>query len=87
MQGAVAQYGRGVVPDVANQLVGRFADCLADQLRPAAGAEPGAAVAGAEPDAVAQAPAAAPAAVKPVGGLGLVLRALLRPVLRLFGRA
>lgn len=32
LQGAVAQYGRGIVADVANTLVQRFADCLAAQL-------------------------------------------------------
>jgi uncharacterized protein len=33
LQGPVAQYGRGIVADVANQLVTRFADCLASQLQ------------------------------------------------------
>jgi uncharacterized protein len=32
MHGAVAQYGRGIVPDVSAQLVGRFADNLAAAL-------------------------------------------------------
>jgi hypothetical protein len=32
MHGAVAQYGRGVVPEVAGQLVGRFAENLAAAL-------------------------------------------------------
>jgi carbon monoxide dehydrogenase subunit G len=32
LSGAVAQYGRGMVEDVASQLVGRFADCLREQL-------------------------------------------------------
>jgi len=32
MQGAVAQYGRGVVGDVAGQLTKRFAECVAQQL-------------------------------------------------------
>src|SRR4051794_28509394 len=77
LQGAVAQYGRGVIADVSNQLVARFADCLADQLR--------------EPAAPAAAAPAAPEPatareVAPIGGLGLVLRALARPVLRLVGR-
>jgi carbon monoxide dehydrogenase subunit G len=68
MQGAVAQYGRGVVPDVANQLVTRFAQNLAAQLDQddAAGDTP----------AVAPSPSA-PAPVKPVGGIALVLRVLL----------
>src|SRR5207302_8172249 len=33
LRGAVAQYGRGIVADVSNQLVKRFADCLAAQLQ------------------------------------------------------
>lgn len=32
LQGAVAQYGRGVVADVAAQLTKRFAECIAAQL-------------------------------------------------------
>ncbi len=32
LSGAVAQYGRGIVADVASQLVTRFADCLKAQL-------------------------------------------------------
>jgi carbon monoxide dehydrogenase subunit G len=33
LQGPVAQYGRGIVADVAKTLVGRFADCIASQLQ------------------------------------------------------
>jgi len=74
MSGAVAQYGRGVVQDVSQQLVQRFAECLAAELR---GDEP-AAVNGNET-------AAAPAerTVEPVGGLSLAFRALWRSLLRL----
>jgi len=32
LRGAVAQYGRGIVADVASQLTTRFADCLARKL-------------------------------------------------------
>jgi carbon monoxide dehydrogenase subunit G len=32
LQGAVAQYGRGVVADVASKLTAQFADCLARRL-------------------------------------------------------
>jgi carbon monoxide dehydrogenase subunit G len=35
LQGPVAQYGRGIVADVARTLVGRFADCIASQLQQA----------------------------------------------------
>jgi carbon monoxide dehydrogenase subunit G len=96
LQGAVAQYGRGVVADVSNQLVKRFADCLADQLgeggpgaaadaSPAASVEgDGAATAAASPSRSATPTPRQP--VEAVGGLGLLLRALFRPVLRIFGR-
>jgi hypothetical protein len=33
LRGTVAQYGRGIVGDVSNQLVKRFADCLAAKLQ------------------------------------------------------
>ena len=69
LQGTIATTGRGIVADVAGQLVSRFADCLAGQLE----AEDGGGTA----------PAVAP---KPVGGIGLVSRALLRPLTRLFHR-
>jgi carbon monoxide dehydrogenase subunit G len=32
LRGAVAQYGRGIVPDVASRMTREFADCLARQL-------------------------------------------------------
>jgi hypothetical protein len=98
LQGAVAQYGRGVVADVSNQLVKRFADCIAAQLQdspPAAGEQPSAPVpagAGSSPEAVPPAagpvppPQPQPGHVEPVRGGMLLLRALLRPILRLFGR-
>ena len=99
MQGAVAQYGRGVVNDVANQLVSRFASCLASELEAAHGGAaeqvtgeaapaPGPPAPGA-PAAFAVAPVSAPRArpqVKPVGGLGLVVRAILRRLLALVRR-
>src|SRR4051794_34922222 len=94
LQGAVAQYGRGVVADVSNQLVKRFADCIAAQLQESSAppAAPVPAAGGTSPPAEPPAatptgpPAAAPK-VEPVGGGALLLRALLRPILRLFGRA
>jgi uncharacterized protein len=61
LSGAVAQYGRGIVQDVATQLVSRFADCLQKQLE--------------VPAADGGAPAAPPE-VKPVSGLSLGLRAI-----------
>jgi uncharacterized protein len=75
LSGAVAQYGRGMVEDVAGQLVGRFADCLRTQLVPAT------AEARAAPAA-----ASSPAAAKPVAGLALILGALRRAIVRFFRR-
>ena len=71
LTGPVAQYGRGLVQDVASQLVGSFADCLKEQL--AAPPEEAAAVAAAQ--------------AKPVSGLRLGLRALARAIGRLFRRS
>ncbi len=70
LTGAVAQYGRGLVQDVASDLVGRFAECLRAQL-----------VAAPE-----EAQAAMAESAKPVGGLSLGLRALGRSVSRFFRR-
>lgn len=71
LSGAVAQYGRGMVQDVAGRLVASFAECLQAQLT----AEP------------ATAAAAVEAQRRPVSGLGLVLRALLGRVGRVFRRS
>jgi uncharacterized protein len=73
MQGAVAQYGRGMVEDVSAQLVGRFAECLKAELsRPENGGPPR------------ETPAPPPG--EAVSGLPLVLGALRRAVARLFRR-
>jgi hypothetical protein len=86
LRGTVAQYGRGIVGDVSNQLVKRFADCLAAKLQespPAQNGQPPAEqvsdgqVRGSDPE-----PPPAPAAAKPeekpkpVGGIGLAMHAL-----------
>jgi uncharacterized protein len=70
LQGAVAQYGRGLVPEIAAQLTRQFADNIASLLE-------------AEHEPVEAAP---PPAVKPVGGVGVGLRALWARVVRLFRR-
>lgn len=82
LKGAVAQYGRGIVADVSDQIVKQFAANLAAQLTQ----EPAAAANAARPT---PSPPSAPTAttapappVKPVGGLGLFVRALFA---RLFG--
>ena len=63
LKGAVAQYGRGVVADVASRLTAQFAACIEGKLAAAPG----------------EAPAPEPV---PIGGLGLVLGALWRRILR-----
>jgi carbon monoxide dehydrogenase subunit G len=70
LSGPAAQYGRGMVVDVSEQLTGRFADCLRAQLA-------------AEPE---QADAAVAQASKPVSGLRVGLGALWRSIKRLFRR-
>lgn len=74
LSGSVAQYGRGIVQDVTEQLVAQFAACLQKQLA----AEPGSGQAADQPIA------AMPA--KPVSGGRLVLRALWGSIARLFRR-
>jgi carbon monoxide dehydrogenase subunit G len=84
MQGAVAQYGRGVVPDVAGQLVDQFAGNLAAQLRDSDGSGvTGDAQATADEQRPPVAAPSGPVAVAPIGGLRLILRAIGRSLLRL----
>jgi carbon monoxide dehydrogenase subunit G len=64
LSGSVAQYGRGIVHDVAGQMVGKFADCLQKQL---VGSEE-------------EAQAAVEQASKPVSGLRLGGEAVTRAV-------
>jgi uncharacterized protein len=71
LSGAVAQYGRGIVQDVSQQLVGKFADCLRAQLAAETPAEAAAAVA---------------TASKPVSGLSLGLTAVWHSITGFFGR-
>ncbi len=70
LTGAVAQYGRGIVEDVSQQMVQSFANCLQAQLV-------------AEPE---EAEAAVAAQAKPVGGLRLGLGAIWRQFIGLFRR-
>jgi carbon monoxide dehydrogenase subunit G len=71
LQGAVAQYGRGLVPEIAAQLTKQFAANVAALLDR-------------EPEPREGGEAAAPPV--PVGGVGLGLRALLASLVRLFRR-
>jgi uncharacterized protein len=70
LRGAVAQYGSGVLADVASRLTAQFAECLSGKLaaQPAAAAAP-------------EQPVAQPAP-QAVGGLRLVLGALVRSLFR-----
>ncbi len=70
LRGAIAQYGRGLVADVASQLTEQFAACLARQLAApeAAGPKPG--------ERAGESP-------RPVGALRLGLAAIWRSLLRL----
>lgn len=93
LQGTVAQYGRGIVADVAGALTKQFADCIAQQLAagstvaPDAGGDLAADAGSGSAPAGGAAPAALPPQpVKPVGGLGLGLKAILNQFLRLFRR-
>ncbi len=79
LSGSVAQYGRGVgmIADVAGQIIGKFADCLRDQL--------------ANAETPAEAAAAAPAPAAPVSVTSVGFRALwnavVRSIKRMFGGA
>jgi carbon monoxide dehydrogenase subunit G len=64
--GKPAQFGRGVMVEVGNKLLGQFATCLAQEISGPPAAEAGGAAAGA-PAAAAGAPAAPEAAAAPAG--------------------
>src|SRR3990172_10583929 len=87
LSGSVAQYGRGqgMITDLTQQLVNRFAANL--EVLTASAASPGTAPAASSPETPKPAPAAAQEAE--VGGLlaGALWRAALRFLARLFGRA
>jgi uncharacterized protein len=70
LQGSVAQVGRGLVPEIAGQMTKQFAANIASLLER-------------EPEPT---PSEAPAAVKPVGGIGVGARALWARLARLFRR-
>lgn len=70
LTGAVAQYGRGIVEDVSQQMVQSFSECLKAQLV-------------ASPE---EAEAAVATQAKPVGGLRLGLGAMWRQFIGLFRR-
>lgn len=80
LSGSVAQYGRGVgmITDVASQIIGKFADCLRDQVVGAGSSET---EAGAAPP-----PQAAPVSVTSVG-MRALWNAIVRSFKRIFGSA
>lgn len=77
--GPVAQYGRGIVQDVSEQMVQQFGTNLQAQLRRDEAAAPAAAASGAG--------SGAPAAPgRPVSGMRIGLKAVVRTLLRAVGR-
>jgi hypothetical protein len=78
LSGAVAQYGRGagMIQAVAAELIGQFADALRADIARSSPAAP-------EPQAAAAPPPPAP---RPIGGLGLMWRVMLRWLGGLFRR-
>lgn len=97
LSGAVAQYGRGVgmVKDLAQQIIGQFADCLEKRIiapqreTPAPGVPGAEAIATPDKPGTPPPPPPKPAPAKPVqvGGMGLrvLWNAIVRGVKRLFG--
>jgi hypothetical protein len=65
--GPAAQFGRGVMQDVSAKLMGRFADCLAEEI---AGAEPAPESAPIAPDGARTVAPQRPAATPPPGPAG-----------------
>jgi carbon monoxide dehydrogenase subunit G len=72
LKGAVAQYGRGVVPEVAKQLTAQFADCLQRRLEQPEAPEPERAEAATTDE---------PKRPEPVQGLRLGLLAMWRALI------
>ena len=83
LSGSVAQYGRsaGMIQTIGAQLINQFAKALEKQIAastPQASANPAVAAEAARPAA------AAPGAVKPIGGFSLVLQALWAGIAGMF---
>jgi carbon monoxide dehydrogenase subunit G len=75
LSGPVAQYGRGIVADVAGQMTKQFAECLQQQLAPPAPSSDGGSP-----------PPPQPAAARPVSGLSIGFAALRSRLARLLHR-
>ena len=87
LTGAAAQLSRGLLPEISKKLTQQFADCLQQSMTAAEAAEaPG----GAEGEGAAEPASPAPAAAKPVGGIGLGISAIFSVIAnffrKLFGR-
>jgi carbon monoxide dehydrogenase subunit G len=74
--GPAAQFGRGVMQDVSAKLMGRFADCLAEEI---GAGEPAAAPAAAPPGGARTVGPQRPAATPPPGPAGDSAEAAARP--------
>ena len=79
LSGPVAQYGRGLMEDVASQLVGRFAQCLASELAASPADADG-------PQEAEETAAATATPAQPVSGLALGAHAARRAVVRALRR-
>jgi carbon monoxide dehydrogenase subunit G len=77
LTGAVAQFGRGIVDEVASQIITRFAECIQTQLASAPA-----------PEATAEAQAGASPEVRarPLSAVSIALGTVGRAVRRLLGR-
>ena len=84
LSGAAAQMSRGLLPEISKKLTQQFADCLQASM---AAEEAAVVAAPAEAGArAAAAPPVAPAAPRPVGGIGLGLSALWATIKGFFRR-
>lgn len=80
LSGAIAQFGRtGIIQETSNILLRDFSAALEERLGAFAGPEPGAPPEDARP--------AAPAKPREIGGMSLILRALLAWIRGLFGKS
>jgi carbon monoxide dehydrogenase subunit G len=84
LTGAVAQLSRGLLPEISKKLTQQFADCL--QASMGETEESAASGEARSTDATSTAAPTAPAAAKPVGGIGLGLSAIWAVIAGFFGR-
>jgi uncharacterized protein len=77
LTGAAAQMSRGLIPEISKRLTQQFADCLQESMSAAQASAQG---------GTAAPTASAPAAAKPVGGIGLGVAATWAVVKNFFKR-